>query len=197
MIWILASFFKELPAELEEAARVDGCNTWQTLTRIMLPWPRLESYRRDPDLHLFLERILLCAPHSHTTGLSTLPLGIALFQGEFTIPGRTGGGLSRGDIAARLHRPIVPAMDHQRTLGRSDEGITDGDLEIRGISKRFDKGLVLDNISLKVPDGTFAILLGPSGCGKSTLLRIIAGLEPVRTGLHRWSAGQQPVTCGS
>lgn len=56
------------------------------------------------------------------------------------------------------------------------------DLEIRGISKRFDKGLVLDNISLKVPDGTFAILLGPSGCGKSTLLRIIAGLEPHTSG---------------
>ena len=56
------------------------------------------------------------------------------------------------------------------------------DLELRAISKRFDKGLVLDNISLKVPDGTFSILLGPSGCGKSTLLRIIAGLEPHTSG---------------
>ncbi len=56
------------------------------------------------------------------------------------------------------------------------------DLELRAISKRFDKGLVLDNISLNVSDGTFAILLGPSGCGKSTLLRIIAGLESHTSG---------------
>jgi ABC-type sugar transport system ATPase subunit len=56
------------------------------------------------------------------------------------------------------------------------------DLELRGVSKRFDKGLVLNNICIKVPDGTFAILLGPSGCGKSTLLRIIAGLEPHTSG---------------
>jgi ABC-type sugar transport system ATPase subunit len=51
------------------------------------------------------------------------------------------------------------------------------DLELRGISKRFGEHLVLDDISLKVADGAFTILLGPSGCGKSTLLRIIAGLE--------------------
>lgn len=56
------------------------------------------------------------------------------------------------------------------------------DLELRGISKRFDKGVVLRDVSLKVADGTFTILLGPSGCGKSTLLRIIAGLEVQTSG---------------
>ena len=56
------------------------------------------------------------------------------------------------------------------------------DLELRGISKRFGDHLVVDDISLKVADGAFTILLGPSGCGKSTLLRIIAGLEPQTSG---------------
>jgi multiple sugar transport system ATP-binding protein len=56
------------------------------------------------------------------------------------------------------------------------------DLELRGISKRFDAHVVLDDISLKVADGAFTILLGPSGCGKSTLLRIIAGLEHQTSG---------------
>ena len=56
------------------------------------------------------------------------------------------------------------------------------DLDLRGISKSFGDVSVLDDISLRVPDGGFAILLGPSGCGKSTLLRIIAGLEQQSSG---------------
>ncbi len=51
------------------------------------------------------------------------------------------------------------------------------DLELRSIAKTFGDVPALADVSLRVPDGGFTILLGPSGCGKSTLLRIIAGLE--------------------
>ena len=36
-VWILASFFKELPPELEASARIDGCSHFQTLFRIVVP----------------------------------------------------------------------------------------------------------------------------------------------------------------
>ena len=36
----------------------------------------------------------------------------------------------------------------------------------------------LNNITLSIPDGAFALLVGPSGAGKSTLLRCINGLVP-------------------
>jgi multiple sugar transport system permease protein len=36
-VWILTAFFRKLPFELEEAARVDGASIWQTLTRIIVP----------------------------------------------------------------------------------------------------------------------------------------------------------------
>jgi len=41
---------------------------------------------------------------------------------------------------------------------------------------------VLDDVSLEVDDGEFAVLAGPPGCGKSTILRMIAGLEQVSKG---------------
>src|SRR5689334_16482495 len=48
---------------------------------------------------------------------------------------------------------------------------------VRGISKRFKKSRVLEDISFDVAEGESLVLLGASGSGKTTILRIIAGLE--------------------
>ena len=44
---------------------------------------------------------------------------------------------------------------------------------------------VVDNLSLRIEDGEFIVLVGPSGCGKSTTLRMIAGLEETTRGTIR------------
>ena len=36
-IWMMRSFFADVPMELDEAARIDGCTNWQIFTRVMLP----------------------------------------------------------------------------------------------------------------------------------------------------------------
>ncbi|OJT43586.1 carbohydrate ABC transporter permease, partial [Serratia plymuthica] len=36
-VWVLTTFMKAIPAELEEAAIVDGANTWTIITRIFAP----------------------------------------------------------------------------------------------------------------------------------------------------------------
>jgi sn-glycerol 3-phosphate transport system ATP-binding protein len=56
------------------------------------------------------------------------------------------------------------------------------DVELRGITRRFDGRAAVDAASFKVTSGSFAALLGPSGCGKSTTLRLIAGLEQASDG---------------
>jgi multiple sugar transport system ATP-binding protein len=41
----------------------------------------------------------------------------------------------------------------------------------------------VSHLDLEVDQGEFLVVVGPSGCGKSTSLRMIAGLEPISTGL--------------
>tara|TARA_E500000331_G_scaffold175227_1_gene169090 strand:+ start:2273 stop:3340 length:1068 start_codon:yes stop_codon:yes gene_type:complete len=55
-------------------------------------------------------------------------------------------------------------------------------IELSGITKRWEESIAVDNVSFRVEEGTFSVLLGPSGCGKSTTLRMIAGLEDVSEG---------------
>jgi multiple sugar transport system ATP-binding protein len=47
----------------------------------------------------------------------------------------------------------------------------------------------VDDVTLRVDDGEFLVLVGPSGCGKSTLLRLIAGLEEATAGTV-WIGGR-------
>ncbi|HOP28928.1 MAG TPA: ABC transporter ATP-binding protein [Spirochaetota bacterium] len=48
-------------------------------------------------------------------------------------------------------------------------------IEVRNISKRFGKVVVLDNVSLTIENGETFVIIGQSGAGKTTILRHIAG----------------------
>lgn len=55
-------------------------------------------------------------------------------------------------------------------------------LEIKNLTKVYNKKTVLNNISFNVKDGEFLSILGPSGCGKTTLLKILIGIEKPTNG---------------
>ena len=58
---------------------------------------------------------------------------------------------------------------------------------VRKIYKRDSQEIVvLDGLSLEVPEGEFVALMGPSGSGKTTLLNLIAGID--RPTAARWSS---------
>lgn len=60
--------------------------------------------------------------------------------------------------------------------------MAEGDVSLRGITKRFAEVVAVDDLTLDVPSGEFFSLLGPSGCGKTTTLRMIGGFEEPTTG---------------
>ena len=55
-------------------------------------------------------------------------------------------------------------------------------LELQSVRKAFGTEVVLNNLSLQVPEHTATVLIGASGSGKSTLLRCINLLETIDDG---------------
>lgn len=102
-VWILASFFKELPPDLEDAAKVDGCSHLQTLLKIIIPLaaPGVSTAAILVFIYAWNEfffALLIMTRHDY----QTLPVGIALFQGEYTVPW--------GEIAAASVVATVPLV---------------------------------------------------------------------------------------
>lgn len=68
---------------------------------------------------------------------------------------------------------------------RSDENKRSVSLDFRSVTKRFANKVVVNNISLGVPNGEFVVVVGPSGCGKTTLLNLAGGFEALSDGTIR------------
>ena len=51
------------------------------------------------------------------------------------------------------------------------------EVEIRAVTKLFNKRPAVSELSLTIGNGEFVTLLGPTGAGKTTTLRLVAGLE--------------------
>lgn len=53
------------------------------------------------------------------------------------------------------------------------------DIQITGLTKRFENKIVLEGFDATFPEGKATCIMGDSGCGKTTLLNILLGfLEP-------------------
>ena len=55
-------------------------------------------------------------------------------------------------------------------------------ISIRNVSHKIGSQLILDDVSLEIPQGGITALIGPNGAGKSTLLSFMARLRPLERG---------------
>jgi sulfate/thiosulfate transport system ATP-binding protein len=72
---------------------------------------------------------------------------------------------------------LAPDTDQHVSWAPEREQRTGVAASVQGLSKRFRKSRVLEDITFDVAEGESLVLLGASGSGKTTILRIIAGLE--------------------
>lgn len=81
-VWVLTTFMRELPKELEEAAILDGASPWVIVTRVFMPlmWPALVTTGLLAFIAAWNE-FLFALTFTLTNDERTVPVGIATMSG--------------------------------------------------------------------------------------------------------------------
>ena len=119
-IWLLVGFFRQLPAELEEAAMVDGASRATALRTVVLPLaaPGLAATAVLTFLYSWNEFLFAL---SFTLGpeRQTVPVAIALFRGRYQVPW---GQILAGAVVASVPVALVVLVFQRRIV----QGLTAG-----------------------------------------------------------------------
>lgn len=88
-VWVLTTFMKQLPKELEEAAIMDGCSPWRVIWSVFMPllWPALVSTGLLAFIAAWNE-FLFALTFVLDNNERTVPVSIALISGasKYDIP---------------------------------------------------------------------------------------------------------------
>jgi trehalose/maltose transport system permease protein len=88
-VWVLTTFMRELPVEIEEAAIVDGASAWIIVTRVFMPlmWSALVTTGLLAFIAAWNE-FLFALTFTSSNLTRTVPVAIALLSGasQFEIP---------------------------------------------------------------------------------------------------------------
>jgi trehalose/maltose transport system permease protein len=81
-VWVLTTFMRDLPLEIEEAAIVDGATPWQIITKVFMPlmWPALVTTGLLAFIGAWNE-FLFALTFTSSTENRTVPVAIALLSG--------------------------------------------------------------------------------------------------------------------
>lgn len=122
-IWILSSYYRTIPFEIEDAARVDGCSSFRIFWNIILPLsvPGLIATGLIVFIFSWNEFPLALVLLSDNT-MRTAPVGISLYPGEFSFPWEI---ISAATVLAILPVLIISGVFSNRIIG----GLTAGSVK--------------------------------------------------------------------
>ena len=83
-IFMMRQYFLGMPKDLEESARIDGCNIFSTFCKIILPLAMpavatLSIFTLVTTWNSFMWPLIV----TNTESMRTLPVGLAIFKGSF------------------------------------------------------------------------------------------------------------------
>lgn len=124
-LWILVSYFSQIPSELDDAALVDGCTYRQSLCKVILPVaaPGILSVLLLCFIFAFNEfmfALMLTTDYK----ARTIPVGIALFQG---LHGQTPwGDIMAASVITTAPVVILAALFQRRIVAGLTRGAVKG-----------------------------------------------------------------------
>ncbi|HLS25842.1 MAG TPA: carbohydrate ABC transporter permease [Beutenbergiaceae bacterium] len=112
MIFIMGTFVRSVPMEVEEAARLDGAGTIQILTRIYLPMMRPGIFA-VLILGFILSWVEFTTPLLFTSQLDIMTVALGLFRSSFDI---RIGQLAAAAVVTALPVVVVTAVFQRRIV---------------------------------------------------------------------------------
>jgi multiple sugar transport system permease protein len=123
-IWILASFYKDIPSELEESARIDGTSRLGAFWRIIVPLAAPGVF--TTAILVFIgawNEFLFAFSFMSKDIMRTVPVGIAMFPGEHDLPW---GDLSAASVIVTVPLIVMVLLFQRRIISGLTSGAVKG-----------------------------------------------------------------------
>ena len=123
-VWLLVGYFRQLPADLEEAALVDGATRWQSFLRVILPVaaPGIAATAILTFIYCWNE-FLFALSFTLGSDRQTVPVAIALFRGQYQVPW---GQILAAAVIATIPVALVVVLFQRRIVGGLTAGAVKG-----------------------------------------------------------------------
>ena len=125
-VWVLTTFMRDLPKELEEAAIMDGASPWEIIVKVFMPlmWPALVTTGLLAFIAAWNE-FLFALTFTLTNTQRTVPVAIALISGasQYELPW---GNIMAASVIVTLPVVVLVLIFQRRIVSGLTAGAVKG-----------------------------------------------------------------------
>ncbi|MGB5064949.1 MAG: carbohydrate ABC transporter permease, partial [Candidatus Competibacter sp.] len=125
-VWVLTTFMRDLPKELEEAAIMDGATPWEIIVKVFMPlmWPALVTTGLLAFIAAWNE-FLFALTFTLTNEQRTVPVAIALISGasQYELPW---GNIMAASVIVTLPVVVLVLIFQRRIVSGLTAGAVKG-----------------------------------------------------------------------